>query len=85
VGGDCARLASSWTCLKAVRNLIVAGATTAPATGGKPWKHNDRHATMNGQALLEGELLVGWHGISSAIPAIEDVCADRPIPFIAEA
>lgn len=72
-----------------MRNLIVAGATIAPATGGMPWKHSDRHTTMNGQALsgedLSEEDLSGWHGISSAIPAIDEACADCSIPFIAEA
>jgi hypothetical protein len=88
-GGEGATLESSWTRSKTVRNLIVTGATIAPATGGIPWKHSDRHTTMNGHALSEDDLseedLSGWHGISSAIPGMDDTCADCSMPFIVAA
>ena len=54
---------------------------------------------MYGQVLSEGALsgeevpeedwsktdLAGWHGMSSAIPAIGVACAECSTPFIAEA
>ena len=44
---------------------------------------------MNGHALSEEDLseedLSGWHGISSAIPAMDDACADGSMPFIVAA
>ncbi len=71
----------------------------APATGGMPWKHNDRQATMHGQALPEEDVpreevskedlskadLAGWHGMPSAIPAIDDACAERCMPVMVAA
>jgi hypothetical protein len=75
----------------------MVGATIEPAAGGMPWKHNDRQATMHGQVLPEEEVseeagsdedlseadLAGWHGMSSAIPAIDVV--ERSFPFMAAA
>jgi hypothetical protein len=98
-GGEGAKLASSRMCWKTARNFTVAGTAIAPATGGIPWKHNDRHTTMNGHALSEEDLsgedlsdgdllegdLSGWHGISSAIPAMDDACAVCSMPFIVAA
>ena len=49
---------------------------------------------MNGHALSDEDLseedlseedLSGWHGISSAIPAMDDACADGSMPFIVAA
>jgi hypothetical protein len=66
----------------------------APATGGMPWKHNDRQATMHGQALPEEDVsdedlskadLAGWQGMPSAIPAIDDACAERCMPVMVAA
>jgi hypothetical protein len=41
---------------------------------------------MNGQDLSDEDLSdAGWHGISSAIPAIDDARADCSMPFIVAA
>jgi hypothetical protein len=75
----------------------MVGATIEPAAGGMPWKHNDRQATMHGQALPEEEVseeagsdedlseadLAGWQGMSSTIPAID--VAERSFPFMVAA
>jgi hypothetical protein len=88
-GGEGAKLASFRMFWKTACNFTIAGTATSPATGGIPWKHNDRHATMNGHALSEEDLsdedLSGWHGISSAIPAMDDACTDCSMPFIVAA
>lgn len=67
----------------------MAGTVMVSAIGGMPWKHSDRHTTMNGQIFsgedLSGEDL-GWQGISPSAPAIEDPCvAGCSTAFIAEA
>src|SRR5258708_33171225 len=50
-GGEGVRLASWFACAKTVRSLTMAGTMRVSAIGGMPWKHRERHTTMNGQIL----------------------------------
>jgi hypothetical protein len=77
----------------------MVGSMIAAATGGMPWKHNERQAIMQGQAWpeegwseedwpeedLSKPDLAWWHGMSPVIPAIEDALAVRSMPIVVAA
>jgi hypothetical protein len=98
-GGEGTRFASWWKSWNAARDFTTTGTVIAPATGGMPWKHNDRQAAMQGQALpgedLSGEEvseedvleadLACWHGMSSTAPAAVDAWVVRSMPFMVAA